>query len=383
MPPTVTCTHNLTNVGLRSSGTNVYLVGQKPPYILIDTGEGVPSFLPVLEDALRRNHRLQLGPDALSQHVMVDNTKEVSPVPCISDIIITHHHHDHYSGLNGVLLLAKKLWEECCQESVRVLNDDAPSEEEDSVASTYTPPKVHKLAAPPSRSTTPRTSADAAHVDNNLEGKIQAVFASLVAGTFSPLSNTESVHPLIPFQTLHTADGSSSLSVIHTPGHTSDSIFLYLHEEQTLFSADSILGQGTAVFEDLAAYMSSLRRIIALPDEKGPEWDFKMIYPGHGPVIEDGPTVIKTYIKHRAQREMEIISVLEKTSRSSEPEGIGRHDWTVKQLVAVIYKDYPERLWEPAAHGVILHLRKLEAEKQVQQLGGDGVQSSWILTSKL
>ena len=76
-----------------------------------------------------------------------------------------------------------------------------------------------------------------------------------------------------------------------TPGHTSDHTSFYFKEENALFSGDCILGQGSTVFESLKDYMESLQRLKALAPSK--------IYPGHGPVVENGMEKIEEYILHR------------------------------------------------------------------------------------
>ncbi|KAH7138034.1 beta-lactamase-like protein [Dendryphion nanum] len=140
----------------------------------------------------------------------------------------------------------------------------------------------------------------------------------------------------------------ATLRAFHCPGHTKDHMAFVLEEEGAMFTADNVLGQGTAVFEDLATYLSSLASM---------QNEFKgRAYPGHGPVIKDGPAKIAEYIKHRKQREKQVLDVL-----AGEKEG----GWSAIAIVKIIYKDYPESLWEPAKAGVLQILRKLESEGKV------------------
>jgi ribonuclease/clavin/mitogillin len=153
-------------------------------------------------------------------------------------------------------------------------------------------------------------------------------------------------------------DGAS-LRAVFSPGHTQDHMSLILEEEDAMFTGDNVLGHGTAVFEDLLTYLNSLEMM---------RGSFRgRAYPGHGPVLEDGPGKILEYIRHRQLRENQVIQVL-KSTRSSPGVEIGGDEcdeWTSMEIVKIIYKDVPENLHLPANGGVIQILRKLEEEDKV------------------
>lgn len=147
---------------------------------------------------------------------------------------------------------------------------------------------------------------------------------------------------------------------------------LILEEEDAMFTGDNVLGYGTAVFEDLATYLSSLEKMRGI---------FKgRAYPGHGPVIEDGPSKILEYIRHRKMREDQVIQVLRSTKKEPGVAAKGEPDaWTSMEIVKVIYKDVPENLHLPANGGVVQILRKLEEEDKVVE---DGKTERWSIRNR-
>jgi len=143
--------------------------------------------------------------------------------------------------------------------------------------------------------------------------------------TYTPTADGAFFHDLTHGQLLSMTDSPSPMQVIHTPGHTTDSINIHIPAGRALYTADTILGQGTAVFEDLGTYISSLRTLLTFQS------DYAVLYPGHGPVVAEGAKLIGTYIAHRLEREAQIVSVIERPG----PEGQPWSTWGVNDICCV------------------------------------------------
>lgn len=151
------------------------------------------------------------------------------------------------------------------------------------------------------------------------------------------------------------------ITVYHTPGHTTDHVILFDEQSKALFSGDCILGEGTAVYEDLFDYMKSLEFILQLNPST--------IYPGHGSVIEDPMEKIQYYIDHRNERERQILAAL---VESGEP-------LSAMDIVKIVYTTTPRPLYPAAAINVNTHLVKLKKEGKVLEVV-KGKDSFWKAT---
>ncbi|XP_065897980.1 endoribonuclease LACTB2-like [Dysidea avara] len=216
----------------------------------------------------------------------------------IHHVLITHRHHDHIGGLEGIFPLLDQ------------------------------PPKVSKVKA---------------DKQEKIPDSLQSILTYLSDGD---KISTE----------------GATLKVVTTPGHTEDHFSLLLEEENSIFTGDCILGQGSTVFEDLFLYMKSLEKLLLLSPT--------VLYPGHGPVVANGREMIEQYIKHRNEREQQIVNVLEKCTNPVTPE----------EIVQIVYKEVTEpMLLKAAENSVTLHLDKLRKDGKAKCITGDSSESKWCL----
>lgn len=212
-------------------------------------------------------------------------------------------------------------------------------------------------------------------------------------------------------------DGTDSpleIQALYTPGHAKDHMCFVItsspdpSEVGGIFTADNVLGHGTAVFEDLALYVQSLKlmrskvesTVTTQKSTKSESSSKVPAFPGHGAVIADAHDKITEYISHRAMREIEALNVLTfgtttspldskfiasdtltqtgalKTAEGfpqSQPPPPGTElilgkEWQSMDMVRVIYRHYPENLWGPAEFGLLQVLQKLKGEGKVEML---------------
>lgn len=143
--------------------------------------------------------------------------------------------------------------------------------------------------------------------------------------------------------------GGFHVRALATPGHTSEHYCYLLEESQTVFCGDLMAGSGTVIVGsgagELVAYLASLRHLLALAPA--------VVFPGHGPPIEDPPNKIQEYLDHRQLREDQVLAALASGQR------------TVQELREAIYPDVPAGLIWAAENNVRTHLVKLREEGRI------------------
>jgi glyoxylase-like metal-dependent hydrolase (beta-lactamase superfamily II) len=171
-----------------------------------------------------------------------ENEGKTRRLPSIEHIILTHRHLDHVGALPVLLKTLKSLG--------------------------LPPPKIWKLPSP--------DEVELANSDRDRPTTDAALLSSLPNGAYTSFSPFQPFHPVLPglmisiidptYRRLlkHDAQGKPkwnevpelarvSVRCLKTPGHTQDSISLVLVEgEKGVFTGDTVLGQGTTVFTDLA-----------------------------------------------------------------------------------------------------------------------------------
>lgn len=148
-----------------------------------------------------------------------------------------------------------------------------------------------------------------------------------------------------------------TIEAVATPGHTSNHTAYALIEENALFPGDHIMGWSTTVISppdgDMDDYLRSL--------EKVRDRNFTTLWPTHGPPIREVRPFVEAYLRHRLDREAQIINRLD--------DGFTR----IPDMVADMYADVDKRLHPAACHSVLAHMVRLVKRGLVSTEGAPNV----------
>ena len=144
--------------------------------------------------------------------------------------------------------------------------------------------------------------------------------------------------------------GDTELRPVHTPGHAPDHVCFLDTRTRDIYCGDLVRLGGSIVIPaslggNLGQYLDSLRQVRALAPHR--------LLPGHGDIIGDPASVIDQYVRHREEREAQVLDAL--GAGLSTPDGITAH----------VYPGLAPGLLAAAADTVFAHLVKLEQEGRV------------------
>ena len=155
--------------------------------------------------------------------------------------------------------------------------------------------------------------------------------------------------------------GELRLSVLHTPGHTSDSVCFWLHDgsgsgagqasEQAMFTGDTILGEGTTMLDHpdgtLTDYLHSLRRL--------GEYTQVRLLPAHGPDQPSVAAVAQRYLAHRLARLDQVRALL----RAADVDGVTLEAQALGALIYGESSGLPSGITTKIAAAQLQHLEDL------------------------
>jgi glyoxylase-like metal-dependent hydrolase (beta-lactamase superfamily II) len=146
---------------------------------------------------------------------------------------------------------------------------------------------------------------------------------------------------------LRLATDHGELVVLATPGHTPHHVALHWPEAHAIFCGDLMMGGiDTAVVAapegDVGDYLESLDKLRRLRP--------RVIYPAHGPPFTDPAAALDRYVRHREERQRQVLAAVEAGARSED------------EVTAAVYGESLEpslrEFARAAVRAYVLHLRR-------------------------
>ena len=154
-----------------------------------------------------------------------------------------------------------------------------------------------------------------------------------------------------------------TLTVLATPGHTSNHLCFALAEENALFCGDHVMGWSTTVIVppdgSMTDYYASLRKVMA--------GGFSTLWPTHGPPVTEPEPFLAAYLAHRLKREAQVLELL------------SRGPARIPELVARLYARVDPRLHRAAGASLLAHLIHLTGQGRVAHDQAEGAERLYRL----
>ena len=141
-----------------------------------------------------------------------------------------------------------------------------------------------------------------------------------------------------------------TLRAMHTPGHARGHLCFYEEATGALITGDNIVGLGSVLIDppegNMRDYLASLERMRALPR-------LTVLFGAHGPAVGNPRAKIDQYIRHRLEREENILRAVEEGAT------------TPDEVVARVYTYVHPKAHAMAERAVLAQLEKLETDNKV------------------
>lgn len=191
-------------------------------------------------------------------------------------------------------------------------------------------------------------------------GGAEAIVADTGAPCFAHPVEAELIKERAPaLSPVHLQDGEIftagevRFKTLLTPGHSPGHLAFWWAERKILFGGDNVLLPSSTwigpPLGNLKAYLRSLEEVRELAP--------RIIFPGHGPPIENPAERIDFLIRHRVQREGQVLDAL--------AEGLN----TPVKMAEKIYRDFGKKIIKIGAGMLTAHLEKLIEDGRVRKKG--------------
>ena len=254
----------------------------------------------------------------------------------ITRILVSHCHPDHFSGLKrirkalGLKIVLTKKSQEIIKDKKSFIKTFETDAYEDYL-------RIRKKAS--------------RKIINSLRNVGSRLFYHRIFG----VSYIESPEEIIE-DTAEILINGELWKIFPSPGHAIDHISLYNEEKGILFSGDNILRSITTWLgppnSDVAEYIDTIKKIENLPN-------LKLVLSAHGSPIENPKERIAEILKHRKERENQVLEIIHNNSENgTSPKGI----------IKAIYPNNSRFLHQVARGWVVLTLKMLENKNLIRRI---------------